>query len=175
MPELATFRLQGLVTLWAAFSRRTPAGFVSRQQRSWDSPFGAFPSRKVSGAFPPGSTHMPFSPAGNPAAQGGGPSQRAAAPGFLPFRESLATTRGLTRRSLAAPLGFALPGSSDGILARDFAQAPPTRFRGNGPCDPCPPAPRSIDRLPLAPAHTARQAGAFGQENPHRVSAPARS
>jgi hypothetical protein len=59
-PGPATFRLQGLATLLTAYSLRAPAGFVSHRQRSWDSPFGAFPSRKVSGALPPGSTHIPF-------------------------------------------------------------------------------------------------------------------
>jgi hypothetical protein len=181
LPGPATFRLQGLATLLAAYSRRAPAGSVSHRQRSWDPPFGAFPSRKVSGAFPPGSTHMPFSPAGIPAARSGGPAQRTAAPGFLPFRESLATVRVLARRSLAAPLGFALPGSSSGSLARVFAQAPPARFRGDDPCGPCPSAPRSIDQLPPAPARTTRQAGAPARRTllgflhrhvPDRSSAP---
>jgi len=56
----ATFRLQGLATLLTAYSLRAHAGSVSHRRRSWDSPFGAFPSRKVSGASPPGSTHVPF-------------------------------------------------------------------------------------------------------------------
>jgi len=47
----ATFRLQGLATLLTAFSLRSLAGFVSHRQRSWDSPFGAFSSRKVSRRF----------------------------------------------------------------------------------------------------------------------------
>jgi hypothetical protein len=51
MPEPATFRLQGLVTLLAVYSRRARAGFLSHRRRSWDSPFGAFSSRKVSVAF----------------------------------------------------------------------------------------------------------------------------
>jgi hypothetical protein len=58
----ASFRLQGLVTLLAAYSRRARAGFVSHRRRSWDSPFGAFSSRKVSAAFPGGRTHIPFHP-----------------------------------------------------------------------------------------------------------------
>jgi hypothetical protein len=58
----ARFRLQGLVTLWTAYSFRALAGFVSRRRRSWDSPFGAFSSRKVSAAFPRGCTHVPFRP-----------------------------------------------------------------------------------------------------------------
>jgi hypothetical protein len=60
LPRPATFRPQGLVTLSAAYSLRAPAGFVSRRRRSWDSPFGAFSSRKVSAAFPRGRTHLPF-------------------------------------------------------------------------------------------------------------------
>jgi hypothetical protein len=56
----ATVRLQGLVTLLTAYSLRSLAGFVSHRQRSWDSPFGGFPSQKVSAAFPPGSTHLPL-------------------------------------------------------------------------------------------------------------------
>jgi len=49
-----------LATLWAAYSFRALAGSVSHQRRSWDSPFGASSSCKVSGAFPPGRTHVPF-------------------------------------------------------------------------------------------------------------------
>jgi hypothetical protein len=62
LPQPATFRLQGLATLLAAYSRRARAGSFSHRQRSWDSPFGAFPSRKVSATFPGGSTHLPFLP-----------------------------------------------------------------------------------------------------------------
>jgi hypothetical protein len=58
----ARFRLQGLLTLWTAYSFRALAGFVSRRQRSWDSPCGAFSSRKVSAAFPRGCAHVPFFP-----------------------------------------------------------------------------------------------------------------
>jgi len=54
LPGPATFRLQGLVTLWAAYALRARAGFISHRQRSWDSPFGAFSFRKVSAAFPGG-------------------------------------------------------------------------------------------------------------------------
>jgi hypothetical protein len=49
----ATFRLQGLATLLTACSLRALAGFVSHRRRSWDSPFGAFSSRKVSARFRP--------------------------------------------------------------------------------------------------------------------------
>jgi len=54
------FRLQGLATLLAAYSFRALADFVSHRRRSWDSPFGASSSSKVSGAFPLGRTHIPF-------------------------------------------------------------------------------------------------------------------
>jgi hypothetical protein len=50
-PGPATFRPQGLTTLSTAYSLRAPAGFVSHQRRSWDLPFGAFPSHKVSERF----------------------------------------------------------------------------------------------------------------------------
>jgi hypothetical protein len=49
----ATFRLQGLATLLTACALRSRAGSVSHRRRSWDSPFGAFSSRKVSGILPP--------------------------------------------------------------------------------------------------------------------------
>lgn len=52
VPAPATFRLQGLATLLAAYSLRARAGFFSHRRRSWDSPFGAFSSRKVTAAFP---------------------------------------------------------------------------------------------------------------------------
>jgi len=60
VPPLAMVRPQGLVTLSTAYAPRSLAGFVSRQQRSWDSLSGAFPSHKVSRAFPPSRTHIPF-------------------------------------------------------------------------------------------------------------------
>jgi len=49
----ATFRPRGLVTPSTAYSLRSPAGFISHRRRSWDSPFGAFSSREVSGRFRP--------------------------------------------------------------------------------------------------------------------------
>jgi hypothetical protein len=48
----AVFHPQGLTTLPAASSLRTPVGSVSPRRRPWDLPFGAFPSRKVSRRFP---------------------------------------------------------------------------------------------------------------------------
>jgi len=48
----ATFRLQGLVTLLTVYSLRDRAGLISDRQRFWDSPCGAYSSRKVSLGFP---------------------------------------------------------------------------------------------------------------------------
>jgi hypothetical protein len=42
-----------LATLLTAYSLESRAGFVSHRQRSWDSPFGGFPSREVLPAFRP--------------------------------------------------------------------------------------------------------------------------
>jgi hypothetical protein len=102
----AVFRPQGLVTLSTVSSLRTLAGFVSRRQRSWDSPFGAFPSQKASARF---RTH--------------GPTYRFTArlrrreaatqpvrPRFLGFDPPKSPWRSaalLARRPLDAPLGFA--------------------------------------------------------------------
>jgi hypothetical protein len=124
----ASFRPQGLTTLSTAYSFRTPAGLVSYRRRSWDSPFGASSSRKVSTAFPHGWTRMPFLPSLFLSAEAERPAQRTAASGLLPFRESLAIGAVLGRRLSAAPLGFTLQGLSYDNLVRDFAQTPPTRF-----------------------------------------------
>jgi hypothetical protein len=78
----ATFRLQGLVTLLTAYSRRARASLVSCRQRSWDSPFGAFSSCEVHAAFAVARTHLPFKPSVVPPPEGDGPAQRAAAPGL---------------------------------------------------------------------------------------------
>jgi hypothetical protein len=85
----ATFRLQGLSTLMTAFSLRSLAGFVSHRQRSWDSPFGAFPSRKVSRRLRLKAPTYRFS-RDCTRHSSGMPASRAAVSGLLPLRESLA-------------------------------------------------------------------------------------
>jgi hypothetical protein len=65
----ATFRPQGLATLSAAYSLRARAGLVSCRRRSWDSPFGASSSRKVSAAFPRWRSPRTVLPVGAPAAE----------------------------------------------------------------------------------------------------------
>jgi hypothetical protein len=106
-PDPASFRLQGLVTLLTVYSLRARAGFVSRRRRSWDSPFGAFPFRKVSGTLPPGSTRLPFRLAAcHPHWADGGPAKPRFL-GFDPFESPWRPDARLTRRPLDAPLGFA--------------------------------------------------------------------
>jgi hypothetical protein len=56
--QLATFRLQGLVTLLTVYSLESRAGSVSHRRRSWDSPFGGFTSRERSQPFRLQRTHL---------------------------------------------------------------------------------------------------------------------
>jgi len=56
----ATSRLQGLATLLTAYSLESRAGSVSHRRRSWDSPFGGFPSRRISPSFRLEGTHLPL-------------------------------------------------------------------------------------------------------------------
>jgi hypothetical protein len=166
------FRLQGLTTLLAVYSFRAPAGFVSHRRRSWDSPFGASSSRKVSGAFPPGRTHIPFLLPLIPL-----PKQRAGPAG-----------RGFWASTLAG-----VPGSRHGISAPTTGCS--LGFRPSRVCRPKPwpgfrpasshtlrtcacaqvPASQSFNRLRLGPTRQPRQAAANGQVSPSRVSAPAQS
>jgi len=127
----ATFRLQGLATLWAAYSFRALAGFVSRRQRSWDSPCGAFSSRKVSAAFPRGCAHLPFRPPVIP------PPKRWAGPtgcGFwvLTLPGVPGDRAGFNSPTAGCSLGLRPLRVSGKSLARVFARAPPTRFRDPG-------------------------------------------
>jgi hypothetical protein len=78
LPQPATFRPQGLVTLSTAYSLRALAGLLSCRRRSWDSPFGAFSFRQVPAAFPqPVNPHAVF-PVGFPSRRSGraGPTGR---------------------------------------------------------------------------------------------------
>jgi hypothetical protein len=103
----ATVRLQGLITLLTAFALRPRAGFVSHRQRSWDSPFGAFSSRKVSGALPPGRTHLPFRQPVVPLHEASGRPGQAAVPGMSAFRESLTVWPRFSQPTAGCSLGFA--------------------------------------------------------------------
>jgi hypothetical protein len=147
----ASFRPQGLVTLSTVSSLRSPAGFLSHRQRSWDSPFGAFSFRKAAAAFPLRRTHLPSPPAGVTTCRSRWPGSAGrgswASLAGSPWRPAVC----LARQPLEAPLGFSLPGSALDSLGRDFAQPPPTRFAA--PRSPAMrPASRSLDRLPPASA-----------------------
>jgi hypothetical protein len=169
----ATVRLQGLATLLTAYSLESRAGFVSHRQRSWDSPFGEFPSRKVSTAFRPGRTHIPFSLAVIP------PPKRRTGPTGLgswvhASRECLATGRVFNPPTAGVSLGVRpsracsrrpwpglLQASSHALreswrLLPGFAGAPESRSAFASP----------------RPTHTEVHAG---QSNPSGVPAPARS
>jgi hypothetical protein len=122
-----TFRLQGLATLLTAYSLRSRAGLVSYRQRSWDSPFGAFSSRKGSGLLPPDDpTYRLTCRCSHRRSEG--PAQQASVPGIQPSESPWRPGEWLARRPLDAPLGFTLPGFPAARLTRDFARAPLTRF-----------------------------------------------
>lgn len=141
----ATFRPQGLATLSAAYSLRARAGLLSCRRRSWDSPFGAFSSRKVSAAFPGGRTHVPFLPSVFPAPRRrAGPTGR----GFWAF-----TLPGVPRGR--GMIGASTAGCSLGLcplrVSRKRPRANPRprsshALRGDRPCDRAPPAPRSFSQ-----------------------------
>jgi hypothetical protein len=128
-PRPATFRLQGLATLLTVYSFRARVGFVSPRQRSWDSPFEAFPSRKVSAAFPPGSTHMPFLP---PVPSLPKQTTRSGKPRLLGFDPSESPLRSgvcLAHRVAGCSPGFSpFQGIRTRALSRDFSRSPLTRF-----------------------------------------------
>jgi hypothetical protein len=124
----ATFRLQGLVTLLTAYALQSLAGFISHRQRSWDSPFGAFSSRKVSASITGRIDPPTVSPASAPIAEA---MSRLGRPRFLgldPFESPWRSSGGLIRRPLDAPLGLSLPGLAIEGLARTFTRAPLARF-----------------------------------------------
>jgi hypothetical protein len=124
----ATFRPQGLVTLSTAYSLRSRAGLISCQRRSWDSPFGAFSSGKVSERFRPEAPTYRFSHRSFP------PPKRRAGPdgprflGFDPCRSPSRPGMCLARRPPDAPVGFTLSGPSSERLGPDFAEPPLTRL-----------------------------------------------
>jgi hypothetical protein len=111
LPPPATFRLQGLATLVTVYSLRGLASLISYRQRSWDSPFGAFSSRVVTGRFRLGRTHVSFTHRYTLASEDSGAGSTSCDFWALthpasPWRPDV----GLGRRPLVAPLGFSLPG-----------------------------------------------------------------
>jgi hypothetical protein len=155
----ATFRLQGLSTLMTAFSLRSLAGFVSHRQRSWDSPFGAFPSRKVSRRLRLKAPTYRFS-RDCTRRSSGMPASRAAVSGLLPVRESLARRHAFNVSAAGCSHGLCPSRVSVGHLGRDFAQPPLTRFRS--PAGASAAAPQSIYRCPLGPTRPWRRTALTG-------------
>lgn len=103
----ATFHLQGLVTLLAVSSLRSRAGFISRRQRSWDSPLQsvllAEGRRDVSAETEPAYRfRRRYLPSPKRLGRHDGPRF----PGFGPSASPLRSSTRLARRSPAALLGF---------------------------------------------------------------------
>jgi len=114
----ATVRLQGLVTLLTVYALRARVGFVSRRQRSWDSPFEAFPSHEVSSALPPERTHVPFIPPLRHAPKRW-PERQSAVSGLLPSRESLDSKHVISALTTGGSPGlFPFQGSRAAVLRR---------------------------------------------------------
>ena len=101
----------------------TPAALMGFTLRSFPLSKGI---RRVTARKHP---HTVF-PSGTPAAEAEGPTGRPRFLGFHPFESPSRTGVGLAHRPPAAPLGFALLGSADESLGRDFARPPLTRFCG---------------------------------------------
>jgi len=101
----ATFRPQGLVTLSTASSLRTRAGFVSRRQRSWDSPFEAFPSREASARFRTNGPTYRF-PDRSAFRRMPKTARSAAVPGLCSSRESLTPGYVFSTPDAGCSLGF---------------------------------------------------------------------
>jgi hypothetical protein len=154
-------RPQGLVTLSTLCSLRRLAGFVSHRQRSWDSPFGAFSSRKATSGFPP------VAPTYRLAAAQECPKaflyeSQPSVSGLCSFRESLAIKPVISGFIAGCSLGVLLfQGLRAGSLARDFARTPLTYLAAW--TAPTQPAPQSIDQLLLGSAEPQRQAEANGR------------
>lgn len=100
-------RPQGLATLSTAYALCGLAGLVSCRQRSWDSPFEAFPSHPAAAAFPPKPHPHTVSPVLAPRTPEGmrQPATRAAVSGRSE-RESLAWPVGLGRADAGCSLGL---------------------------------------------------------------------
>jgi hypothetical protein len=141
----ARFRLQGLATLLAVFSPRFRAGFVSHRRRSWDSPFGAFSSRKLPARYrTDGPTYRFLLQVNPPPKQKVGPTGHGSwvfNPSGNPWRPFVC----LVRRPLDAPLGFALRGFARESLGGISPTLLSSAFVGRR-LPAAPPAFQSLDR-----------------------------
>jgi hypothetical protein len=143
-----TVRPQGLVTLSTVCPLRSPASFVSRQRRPWDSPFGAFPSRKASERFRSNEPTYRFAKPVMLPPEGKSQPDWPRFLGFHPPESPWQQNTCLAHPLLDAPLGFALPGYADEDLAEI---SPGLLSRASTPTKTgsVKPAPQSINRPPL--------------------------
>jgi hypothetical protein len=169
----ASFRPQGLATLSTACSPRTRAGFVSRRQRSWDSPFGAFSSRKVSERHRPEAPTYRFSRR-CAHRRGDGPDRRAAVSGFRPFRESLAAKRVFSTPAAGCSPGFRPSWVTQPASWPGFRRTSSHVLRGPDDARPARRHLRVSINAGLAPSRR-RASTPTGRSHPPRVSAPAQS
>jgi hypothetical protein len=170
----AAFRPQGLATLSTACSLRTRAGFISRRQRSWDSPFGAFSSCEVSERYHPEAPTYRFSRrCSHRTRRRGGAAGR----GFWGL--TLARVLWRPKRVFSTPAAGCSPGicpswasqpkpwrrfrpaSSHALHDRNDARSSRRHLRVS----------ISLDLVPSSPRANTRP----GRNNPSRVFAPARS
>jgi hypothetical protein len=141
----ATFRLQGLITLLAAFSLRSRAGSLSHRQRSWDSPFGGPPPERYPVCYHP-ETPTYRSPWQYSRRRSAGPARQGPVSGLCPFRKFLATEWGFSPSTTGASLGVR--------SSRALSRRPWTGFRPSSShalCrrsdeSPQPPAPQSLSQ-----------------------------
>jgi hypothetical protein len=167
--------LRSALRVWLPSRRFAPSDALPALFRAGGAP-GIRPSElsppeRYPGYYAPGSTHVPFLPSFlPPLAQRAGPTGRgfwASALSRVPWRRSA----GLARRALGAPLGFASSRYSSEGLARDFAQAPLSRFRRGHKARAA--APQSFDQP--SPGLDQRGKPRLGRDDPRKVFAPAQS
>jgi len=172
----ATFRPQGLATLSTVSSLRSRAGFVSHRQRSWDSPFEAFPSQGVLERLRPRAPTYRFpDPCSRRKRQAGRAGRGSWA--FTPLESPWQLITLLAPELLDAPLGFPLLGCSNASLARDFARAPLLHFAAHPtrPANVCFRVSLGLRLAPLRRLSPTRWWEPTSRSNPSRVCAPSRT
>jgi hypothetical protein len=157
------------------FLPSNPCRFFSHRQRSWDSPFGGFSSRKVSDTFPQseGPTCRFFQRCSR--RRSAEPARWTAAPGSCPFPESLAIDRGVSPSTAGASRGI----HSSRVLPRKprlgFRPASSHALCGTGVVTPIPRRPRVSIGFRLVSSARRAEALRDAKGDPLRVFAPAHS
>jgi hypothetical protein len=132
----APFHPQGLVTLSVVYSHPGLAGFVSRRQRSWEVPFGAFPSQEVLARFRTSELTYRFIQRFLRHHKGAGPVRWIAVSELSPSREFLAIGGVFSTPNAGCSHGFSpfegspatpFPRISPGILSRAWPTRPASR------------------------------------------------